>query len=535
MDTENSASSRLPWIWVIEALARMKEVDISVLTDLVVKTPEVADDVGKDVRDILSLRILEDFQEQQHENLNASVTCPTANVEIGGSTDHEDIFRLLLQKISVFTGRKEESELLMSDLQNYIQNRRCSLPKCTLEQLEVAIQEGHPILESLKDSSRLSTNDPSANITSVTNHKAWNNAVPPEVKQAVHGGRVVSVQGNLDLSQSTSLQDPIKTNNISSRCKGIDPAAKDKFSEHINDRNSPQDEIDPHLRIAKKAKHDDSVRNEATDNLLTVAMVSNELLENVVETGSRMPVVSSVDKLRSEEVDHDLCSGKNNFSKEEDDDPTVVGPSVCSLRDRTEKECVNDGETDGDSDGFDNEKIDIEIRKQRFLSSQYTFSEDTLSTTQKTELSLCIKCNKDGQLLVCSTRTCMIGLHPSCLGYPVSFDDCRQFYCPFCAYSNAISEHREAKKISSLARKSLITSMRFENESQPTIDSRGRPQKKPLESRVDDNQPLEDNHFGSECETEHNWREEQTTKTDGCQEAHTNLCKEMVVYAKQGK
>ncbi|XP_047322675.1 uncharacterized protein LOC124926488 [Impatiens glandulifera] len=580
MGTEHSASSTLPWIWVIEALAKVKEIDMSVLTDLVAKTPEITDDVGKDARNILLLKSLEDFQVQQRGNLNAPFTGPIPNIEIDRLTDHEDIRQILLHKFSVFTVKKEGSDL-NSDIQTLIQNKRRSLPNCALERIKNVIREGHPILESLKKSSRLSKSDLSENKTSLNgslnNHEAWSNAVPLKVKQRVHSGQVISMQGNLALCQSSysnqSLQDPIQINHVSSMCKRIDPTSKDKFPEHLNDGNSPKDESDSHLHIPKKAKHAASMKNEPT---LLSTIASIELSENLVETDSKTTVVSKVDKLdklRSKEDIHDHGSGKNIFSKKENND-CPIGPSVCSLRDRTKMECVDDGETEGDSDGFDDEKIDIEMEKQRFLKWQCTFSEDTFSTTQKTEFNLCIKCNRDGQLLICSTRTCTLGAHPSCLGYDALSDDCRHFYCPFCSHSNAISEHLEAKKKLSLARKGLIDYLSFKNESQPKRNSKrydleGKDQythnkrqcgskkhgqqKEPFESCLDRNQlseegrmtscgsfgvmvaPIEEAHVGSECETEHNLRGEQITKKDYYQQAHSNLCRELVVYVEQEK
>ncbi|KAL0421963.1 UNVERIFIED_CONTAM: hypothetical protein Slati_3219200 [Sesamum latifolium] len=68
-----------------------------------------------------------------------------------------------------------------------------------------------------------------------------------------------------------------------------------------------------------------------------------------------------------------------------------------------------------------------------------------------------MKCNKGGKLLVCSSNSCPLVIHESCLGSDATFDTKGKFYCPFCAYSRAISKYMEIKKKVSLARKDFAT------------------------------------------------------------------------------
>ncbi|KAA8518209.1 hypothetical protein F0562_015683 [Nyssa sinensis] len=123
-------------------------------------------------------------------------------------------------------------------------------------------------------------------------------------------------------------------------------------------------------------------------------------------------------------------------------------------------------EMSSDSDEYNDEKIDVSMKKHSFLSSQYSFSQDSLATSDWTELNLCMKCNKSGQLLVCSTSACPLVVHENCLGSAASFDDGGNFYCPFCAYSQAISKYLEVKKKASLARKELAAFIGLGNEHQ---------------------------------------------------------------------
>lgn len=114
-----------------------------------------------------------------------------------------------------------------------------------------------------------------------------------------------------------------------------------------------------------------------------------------------------------------------------------------------------DAEVSSDGDGYHDERTNIDRKKRTFLSSQCTQSQDSLATTDWRDLNLCMKCNKGGKLLVCSSNSCPLMIHESCLGSDPSFDPKGVFYCPFCAYSRAISEYMEVKKKASLARKDL--------------------------------------------------------------------------------
>lgn len=105
-----------------------------------------------------------------------------------------------------------------------------------------------------------------------------------------------------------------------------------------------------------------------------------------------------------------------------------------------------EAESCSDSDGYHEEKIEIAKKKSAFLSSQCTNSQDSFATADSKELNLCVKCNKDGKLLVCSSVTCPVVIHDSCLGSVPILDKAGGFYCPFCAYSQAISKYLAVKK-----------------------------------------------------------------------------------------
>lgn len=126
-----------------------------------------------------------------------------------------------------------------------------------------------------------------------------------------------------------------------------------------------------------------------------------------------------------------------------------------------------------DRSEYHDEEDGIALEKQNFMSSQFTFNHDSLSVAGWTEQNLCMKCNKDGQLLVCSSSGCPLVVHEYCLGCPASYDNLGNFYCPFCAYSRAISAYLESKKKASLAKKELALFINAGTKHEP-----GKPKKK---------------------------------------------------------
>ncbi|XP_061357938.1 uncharacterized protein LOC133302210 isoform X2 [Gastrolobium bilobum] len=114
-----------------------------------------------------------------------------------------------------------------------------------------------------------------------------------------------------------------------------------------------------------------------------------------------------------------------------------------------------EAELSSDSDRYHNEKIDLAAKKHEFLSSQCTYVQGFSAMTESTEQNLCMKCNERGQLLVCKTTTCPMMVHKNCLGVSAQLDGKGNFVCPFCVYSDTISEYLEAKEKASLARKEL--------------------------------------------------------------------------------
>nr|GME01141.1 DDT domain-containing protein PTM-like isoform X3 [Ipomoea batatas] len=133
-------------------------------------------------------------------------------------------------------------------------------------------------------------------------------------------------------------------------------------------------------------------------------------------------------------------------------------------------DCFHGPDPCNDNNEYHEERVEIASKKTAFLSCQCTYSQDSFATTDVREL--CMKCNRGGQLLVCSSETCPLVVHDSCLGSIPNFEKDGKFYCPFCAYSRAISEQMKFKKKASLARKDLAAFLRFSIEPLKNVSTR---------------------------------------------------------------
>lgn len=115
-----------------------------------------------------------------------------------------------------------------------------------------------------------------------------------------------------------------------------------------------------------------------------------------------------------------------------------------------------------DGDEYRKEEMDVTMKKHEFLYSQSQCPSpcNAFVMVDWSEQNVCMKCNEGGQLLVCNTSSCPLMVHENCVGLSAMFDNNGLFYCPFCAYSIAISEYHDAKKEASLTRKNLSAFIR---------------------------------------------------------------------------
>ncbi|XAR61352.1 hypothetical protein NMG60_11035033 [Bertholletia excelsa] len=544
-----SSASALPWLWIIEALANFKQVDTTVLIDLVKRTPEISDGLGKNAREMVSLRILEGFVAKQNAKRKDDSSCASSKTELDLSEHCEDVVMRIINGVSPPDTRMVEQEVLKYNLQAFVMHKRSCLPKFTLQKLKDTIVEGNnPILKSLEKMSGLSV------------------STQPVSRIAEEVGDLNAVEQRLDGSCSNAqilipgknkiYPDPKKADGLLEEVSPIGRSGLDTENPPVashGDNNGIDTGLDPCVHNAKKLKCDATSSNQAMGQT-SVTKMGNVLSEDIfggngkqlqhtlteVSDLAQISDMGGLDERRDSAGGHDqqltkitfeqmneanavglqhnhLLSSHNNnkvphgmykdgsrsnlhLNETKDDGENCAEKGISAGyhgimcgdegRDECEKTQLNTSNTaplDGphqnccptearesmehnggqgicsDSDIYQDEQSDVARKKRCFLSSQCTISQDSLTTSDGAELRLCMKCNKSGQLLVCSANACPLVVHQGCLGSEPSFDGCGNFYCPFCACSRAITEYLEVKKKAFSARKNLTAFIGSEN------------------------------------------------------------------------
>ncbi|XP_059462339.1 uncharacterized protein LOC132191381 isoform X2 [Corylus avellana] len=580
MDESSRYTSKLEWIWVIEALASFKEVDISILHDLIEIAPELPHNLGRNMREMLALRCLEGLFGPSNGITNASCSAPASKVCFDFSKSCEDVLQHIVHETSPSDLRTAGPELLKWDVRPFIIHKRACMPKLALQQLKDSILDGsHPYTDCLKEKSGLAFTN--AILTESDPHDG--NLLPSKRKK--NALATENMVGDLHEHQNilNDCGDPYinakkQKQSTSSSSQSIEensvPVRGTELLEHLSESDIPvvhqegcnlakdqigtleegrvtgdvNDEYTASMRCGHSfddelhciqseipdsatTMHPDTCGDEPHQNISVDEDKddSEHCAERRTLTGSLPPYgatmmgqdtsidkpcqKNSIDAVRDGSEQHAeprTSSGpllektrENESQCNFEHDVVLKAPHAASLDGAQQKiidyeaeedmdRCCEAG-TSSDSDGYHKDHIDVSMKKHDFLSSQCTFSHDSLAGW--TDTNLCVKCNEGGQLLVCNTSHCPLVVHEICLGSSPRFDNSGNFYCPFCAYSLAISEYLEAKKKSSLARKELskFVRMGLEHQQKEVLERLHR-EKHNLSRQNEDEDPLVKSH-----------------------------------------
>ncbi|XP_076891125.1 uncharacterized protein LOC143542422 [Bidens hawaiensis] len=150
--TSSSDATAMAWNWVIQSISKFKQVDSPTLAGLVDKAPEISVDIGKDAKEMVSLRMLQRLF--PHGN-DATVDLDSSqNTEIMfDSSEHgEDILNKILKETSESMTELKRRKWNIHPL---IIHKSASLPETPMQKFKEALIEGnHLILESLKEMSK---------------------------------------------------------------------------------------------------------------------------------------------------------------------------------------------------------------------------------------------------------------------------------------------------------------------------------------------------------------------------------------------
>ncbi|KAH0685726.1 hypothetical protein KY290_017254 [Solanum tuberosum] len=391
--------------------------------------------MGRNARELVSLRVLETLSVEEISNANNDASVPGDKIELDRSVHCEDVLRHLLLGLST--------------------------------SIKATVDTTNPLSTSLEANNR-------SEVGSHSRDGDCFNAVDSNgINQSCEVGADAQHEHVLSSGNATPCLGPNTNGLQENQPRTLVPSKRtiDAITAHEVEHgeteplseNSSGTCIRPSKRFKQEvisprcdAVHDfESSQKDGVSTELSAqiphAIVQKGNLENGALVGgldgscegaaSKMQVIHQ-DSCIHGAKDHRKCIRGNLFKDE---------PSEGA-----KKNIVGSDEPDfsSDSDGYHNEMTGLSAKRNDFLSSQ---GQDPLTTENGRVLNLCVKCNKSGQLLICSSNTCPLVVYQSCLGSVPSFDNGGNFYCPFCAYSRAISEYLEGKKISLLSRKDLAS------------------------------------------------------------------------------
>ncbi|GJV41712.1 zinc finger, PHD-type, homeodomain-like, zinc finger, RING/FYVE/PHD-type containing protein [Tanacetum coccineum] len=379
MAAKGSTSPALVWNWVVEALASSEQAAASTLIGLVNTAPATSGDAGKDARELVSLRILENLF--AHGNDTDADSAQNGKISFDASERCEDVLNKILQKQTpepMLNLEQEKWDVRPFLMHKSKEDSAYGTLFGLMKQLkEAMLESSNPLLLSLKEKSRIS-----------------------------------------NASEDMSLDKDDPSLNIS---KDDTNLTKDDFvsNDLRKETNTAQE------KVSQGADQEEN----SSGGITRYAGLEN--CEMFIECP---PEGSGGNQMNEDGADANILRDDDHLPRDTYTDSMEGSEFVITIQQTSERD--------------DDKRTDIAAEKEAFMKSQFTI-------TEWSEIDLCMKCNEGGQLLVCSSDACVIRVHESCLGSSVTLDESDKFFCPFCAYSRAISKCLEAKKKVSLARKDL--------------------------------------------------------------------------------
>ncbi|GAB2221567.1 hypothetical protein Drorol1_Dr00012751 [Drosera rotundifolia] len=413
MDDEAAAANKVAWSWVLGALCRV--LNASDLYDWFKRCPELFGYLDKDVREVLALRCLEELFAPCDGSETEDITDNHSRIRLDSSNSCVDVLNCLSLEVLLSNPGRPVTAQLKRDLHSFVECKKASLPKCMLEKLKDAILLGtFSVPDSMKAACGLLVDE------------------NRDLRIHAEDGKEVKSRSRLDLA-------------------GVDEATVMKASDgEVLQENSPRsissaserdrtdltDGISPRDSLSSV----DSIENVDDQQTVSMDMVS----ENECAARSEDLVTTKLDDSGSDENQRTIV-----VQNQEDEltDPRPANVALSGKESVAAKDMANQGDIEGSKDDKDCE--------------------------DGTGNKLCMMCNEGGEMLICSGNGCETVIHDRCLCCPLTSDNNGNFYCPFCAYTDAISDYDKAKKKASLARKELSLFIDGTRSSQPQYHSSG--------------------------------------------------------------
>ncbi|XP_030544512.2 uncharacterized protein LOC115751001 isoform X2 [Rhodamnia argentea] len=480
MDSKSLAELSLPWIWIIEYLAKFEQVKPSLLHVIIKAAPEMPAHLRENMEEVVSLRCLEELCGTRNGSMNSTSSSFESKAKINASYSCKSVLQYMLHNGSASDLGVTANEVLKWDLHSFLMHKRASVPKTALEELKDTILGGtHPHADSLKELSRLA---PVSHLNGSVIHDGGHTGLSC-VPDMGDGNAADTVDEPNLVSRPTNHVELLEGDDDIRICLPTKRNHTDVHAENI-ERNCDENQHDDAHSDAKRAKQQDS--DERKDREESPVVLTGRLSSERIDGCSEREMANLVEDHMGA-VDEDQLSvgdGRHYVQPRTCSDAMEQGFSVddsTRIHDAIEKAKNSESarasqwgqaftsnvedyvvhadgeETSSDSDEYRKEEKDVMMKKHEFLysQSQCPSARNAFATVDWSEQNVCMKCNEGGQLLVCNTSSCPLMVHENCVGLSAMFDDNGMFYCPFCAYSIAISDYHDAKKEASLTRKNL--------------------------------------------------------------------------------
>lgn len=113
MAAKSSIVPDIIWNWVVEALATSEQADASTLIGLVRMTPAIAGELGKDTKEVVSLRILESLFPQGDEAVVDADAGQNGKISFNSSERCQDVLKQILHEVILINNCAESPKLYL--------------------------------------------------------------------------------------------------------------------------------------------------------------------------------------------------------------------------------------------------------------------------------------------------------------------------------------------------------------------------------------------------------------------------------------
>ncbi|KAK9921849.1 hypothetical protein M0R45_030345 [Rubus argutus] len=182
MEDMSEHQRAIAWLWVVEGLATMKQVDVSLLTDLLGEIgSSLPDHMAKNAKERVALRCLEEI-------FNGVPCTQNSKVGIDLSQSCESVLKRITDETPESDLRNAGPGLLKWDIHPFILHKKAAMPKCALKQLKESILDGtHPHADLLREKSGLTFRSDGDRVSANESNQGLNKSCSSAQNMGVEG------------------------------------------------------------------------------------------------------------------------------------------------------------------------------------------------------------------------------------------------------------------------------------------------------------------------------------------------------------